>query len=191
MNNGYFGIQSNNIFGSSNSLGISSTQSSSSSLSSGAKTASAIGGGLNALSSIMSLFSQNQTRDQLYQQANLATTQYNLQLNQIDANQSIADVNALQQANSTYGSQLTSAGASGISMQSSAIANQLNNTVKNQQIASFGNNMTATLQKMNASYNQVNTLEQIQSAENASSMSSIGSLISGGVGLASLAILFI
>lgn len=190
MNNGYFGIQSPNIFG--NSLGPSQSfpmpkQSSSV----GSSIAAGFGAGLNLVSGIMDMFAQHNTREQLFQQADLANSQYNLQLRQIEANQNIADINALQQTNSKFSSQIAQAGTTGVSLQSSAITGQLENTLRNERIMSFSNDMTATLQKMNAAYNQVNTLRQIEEQTKASQMGSIGSFLSSGVGLAAVAGMFL
>jgi len=195
MNNGYFGIKKSNIFG--DTLGLdtpqykSNTTPKESKSSIGSSLAMGAGAGLSLVGGIMDMFAQHNTREQLYQQADLANKQYNLQLNQITANQNIADINSLQKAGSDIGSQLTKAGTTGMSLQSSAINSQIDNTIRNQQIMSFNNDMTATLQRMNSAYNQVNTLSEIQERERASQMGSIGSFISSGVGLAATAGMFL
>jgi hypothetical protein len=143
-----------------------------------------IGGALSAVSGIMDIFAQGDNQRAIGEQLDLSNAQYDLQISQINSNQNIADLASIQQANKQYSTQLAQAGATGASLQSSAIGGVLDETVRNDKIRNFGNEMTATTQKLNTFMAKVQTDKQAQQKLQASQNQVAGSLISAGASIA-------
>lgn len=148
----------------------------------------AIGGaGLSAVSGIMDMFAQGDNQRAIGEQLALSGAQYDLQINQINSNQNIADLASVEQANKQYSTQLAQAGATGASMQSGAIGSILDETAKNDKIRNFGNEMTATTQKLNTYMAKHQTDKQAQQKLQASQNQAAGSFISSAISIAMLA----
>ena len=171
-NNGFFGIQP--IGG-----GIFGFNTPSVSPSAGAMTGSIVGATGSAIGSLLQMSAQEDMRNALKQQSDLANTQFDLQLSQIKSNQDIADLSAVQNANQVYAKQLAQQGASGISAQSSAVQNAFQSTIANKNIAEFSNNMTATTQQLNVYMQKASFYNQVREKLKASYTSEFGELIGG------------
>ena len=154
----------------------------------GALAGMVAGAGLSAISSFMDFMAQGDAVRGIQQQSELSDRQFDLQLKQIDTNKSISDLASLQKANNVYATQLAQAGASNISMQSSAVSSAFDNTILNKNIADFNSTMQVTTARLNT-YMQQAAMHQKAAAEiQKASNSGISSLISGGAGIAAVAL---
>lgn len=148
------------------------------------------GAGIGAIGAIANISAQQDYRNEIYNQIGLANQQYDLQYQQIAANKDIADLSSLDNANQQLSTQLARVGAAGISMASGAFGAIVDDTIRNQKIASFSADMTATVQKLNTSFAKASMLSQAREKIAASEKASIMGLVSGGLSIASaLAIL--
>jgi hypothetical protein len=192
-NNGFFGLQNQNfnwglndslspksstgIFG--NTFGIT-----------GAKIAGIAGGGISAIGSLIDIFAQQNLQNTISQQMQLADTQYNLQLNQIQAKEDISNTISLQRANQDYGNELARAGTTGIALSSGAIEGQTRTIAHNQNISQFNADVIATVEKMNTLFAKSSFYEQSYQKLKQSDSYMFGDFLFGGLSIAAaLAIL--
>jgi hypothetical protein len=148
------------------------------------------GATIGAVGALANISAQKDYRNEIYNQIGLANQQYDLQYRQIMSNRDIADLSSLDNANQQLSTQLSKIGATGISMASGAFGAIVDDTIRNQKIASFSADMTATVQKLNVSFAKSSMLSQAREKISASEKSSAMGLVSGGLSIASaLAIL--